>query len=491
MNIWRKYNLEIVVFISGACVMILELVGSRVLAPYAGSSLSTWTSLIGIILGCLSLGYWIGGKIADKSQSYDVLALMLLSSGLLIGVTGATKGYILNTMSLTLGLETVTFTIISSIILFGIPSLILGVISPYAVRLKIKQVSSSGSTVGNLYAISTFGSILGTFIGGFYLIPNLGNSKLIFLLAAIMAFNSLLVVGRRRFIFFAVVPIILITGIFFNRQSDQNIIVDVDSTFQRIQIISDIDRLSGRSVYSLKTDAGSLQSEVFADGSDELVFDYTKFYRLSADANPQIKNALMIGGGAFSYPRDFLKGFEKSSIDVVEIDPMMTELAKKFLFLKDDPRLKIYHEDGRVFLNKNMKKYDVIYLDAFKSLSPPVQLTTKECIQKASESLNSQGFIMANVISSLQGEKSKFLWAEYMTFKEVFPYVAVFQVNKELGLELAQNLMLVGFKDPQQLKQSLDNDYYRSSIYNGEMGESPVLTDDFSPTDFYLNEIIS
>lgn len=483
-----KYNLELTVFICGAVGMVLELVGARVLSPYAGSSLSTWTALIGVILGSLSLGYFLGGKIADKHQNYSVLAFIVLIAGSLIGFSALFKNSFLELLSSGFHLEIRIFSVISSFILFGLPSIALGIISPYAARLKIKQVSSSGATVGNLYAISTFGSILGTFLGGFFLIPAMGNSKLVYLLALILVITSLVISFRKMVFWSAAITAVLLVGYLANQhQPNSNVIVDQDSQFQRIQILSGTINSSNRKIYLLKTDTYGLQSAVFADGSPDLVFDYTKFYRLSEVVNPKIKSALMIGGAAYSFPRDYLSKLPEATIDVVEIDPKMTEIAKKYLFLKDDPRLSIFHEDGRVNLNQNQNKYDVVYLDAFLSLSPPAQLTTVEAVKKIGQSLTDNGFVMTNVISALEGTKSKFLWSEYATLKQIFPYVSVYKINTNIINSESQNLMLVGFKNQQEYQLALSSDIYKGNLYQGLTEKAKIFTDDYAPVEYLMD----
>jgi spermidine synthase len=136
-------------------------------------------------------------------------------------------------------------------------------------------------------------------------------------------------------------------------------------------------------------------------------------------------------------------------MDVVEIDPGITEVAKKYFFLKDDPRLHIFHEDARVFLNNNSKKYDVIFGDAFTSwFSVPYQLTTKEAIQKHYDSLSENGIVILNIVSSLDGETGQFLRSEYYTFKEVFPQVYLFPTQNKNDTKLMQNIVLIALKDP-------------------------------------------
>jgi spermidine synthase len=201
----------------------------------------------------------------------------------------------------------------------------------------------------------------------------------------------------------------------------------------------------------------------------------------------------MIGGGAFSYPKDYLKMFPEAKIDVVEIDPELTLLARRYFNLKDDPRMQIYSEDGRTFLNKTKNKYDAILIDAFKSYFVPYQLTTKETVKKIYDSLDEKGIVLLNIISSVNGEKGKFLRAEYATYKKFFPQVYLFLVrNKEEG-DWVQNIMLVALKSEE--KPVFENNdaelqEYLSRLWTKEIkNDTPILTDDFAPVDNYLAKI--
>ena len=153
----------------------------------------------------------------------------------------------------------------------------------------------------------------------------------------------------------------------------------------------------------LKTDPHGLQGAVFLDGSDDLVFEYTKFYRLYHHFSPAANKALLIGGGVYSVAHDFLKHNPEGTIDVVEIDPGLTEIAREYFNLKDDTRLKIYHEDGRTFLNTSEEQYDTIFMDAFNShLSIPFQLATAETVTEIYESLADDGVVLVNIISGIE-----------------------------------------------------------------------------------------
>lgn len=490
----KKYLLEIVVFICGAVVMMLELAGSRVMAPFLGTSLIVWSSLIGLILGALSLGYWFGGKLSDRDPNWRQFSGIILIAAVFVALTAWLKQPIL--VFIQDYIKDIRFgSLLATLILFAPASFLLGMISPYAVRLKIQDITTSGEVVGNLYAISTLGSIFGTFLAGFYLLTRFGSSELLYILAITLAVTSIIAYYKSGMKIKVAVLLAIIASTVISGQTtainERNDLIDRDSAYQRILVYNSKDGRTGRPTRLLKTDNFSVQSGIFLDG-DDLVFDYTKFYRIARHFNPDIQTALMIGGAAYTYPRDYLREYPSSTMDVVEIDPMVTELAKKYFGLKDDPRLNIYHADGRIYLNQNSKQYDAIYGDAFKSYNPPYQLTTKESAQKISDSLADNGVVLINIISSVEGYKGQFLRAEYKTFKEVFPEVYVFAVNTPDAYK-AQNLMLVALK---QKPVSMESDDPELKIFLTHLwtkkitDDMPILTDDFAPVDNYLLKII-
>jgi predicted membrane-bound spermidine synthase len=173
-------KLYVVVFLTGAIVMILELIGSRILAPNLGTSTFVWASLIGVILGAMSAGYYYGGKIADNNPSWEILARIIFISGVLVFFIIIFRQSVLDLSSF-FGIK--AGSVLASVALFAAPSFMLGMVSPYAVRLDIEGVENSGRTVGNLYAVSTFGSIVGTFAAGFVFIPHFGSVNILYGLA--------------------------------------------------------------------------------------------------------------------------------------------------------------------------------------------------------------------------------------------------------------------------------------------------------------------
>src|SRR3989344_1046312 len=197
-SIIKNYFLEFTVFICGAVVMIFELIGSRITGPYVGTSIYAWTSLIGVILASLSLGYYIGGLAADKRPETKPLATIIFLSAVAIVVAFFLKDLVSSSIIL-MPFSIELKSVFISIIIFAPTSVLLGMVSPYAVRLRIKDSEKAGRTVGNLYAISTLGSIFGTFLGGFYLIPNFGSNSSLFALSIILVITSALLLGRAIF----------------------------------------------------------------------------------------------------------------------------------------------------------------------------------------------------------------------------------------------------------------------------------------------------
>jgi spermidine synthase len=491
----KKYFLEIVVFICGAVVMIFEIVGSRVLGPYLGTSIFIWTSLIGIILGSLSIGYWSGGWLADRNPAFSALAWIILLGAVFIGITTLIKEpFLAHLPRLISGLK--WQSVAASIILFAPASIFLGMVSPYAVRLKIKALQTSGATVGQLYAISTVGSIAGTFAAGFYLIPAIGTTNILVAITILLALVSvsLFIPDKKAGNSIPPVMLIFITGYFyFADHSVARSYIDEDTQYSRVWIYDAVDQTTGKPIKFMRINNES-SSAMFLD-SEEPVFPYARYYRLAEHFTPGFRSTLILGGAAFSYPKYFLQQYPDATIDVVEIDPELTMMAREHFRLKDDPRMKIYHEDARTFLNRSDYKYDVIYGDAYKSLfTIPWHLTTVEAAEKTYSMLNEGGCVLLNIISSLEGNSSLFLQAELATYRKVFPYVFVFAVMDPADRKMVQSTILVAVKTASSPELKNDDpelsEYLQHEVSGLIKTGLPVLTDEFAPVDYYTNKAI-
>ncbi len=490
----RKFILELAVFFCGALVMIYEIIGSRLLSPYIGASTYVWTSLIGVILAALSLGYWLGGRIADRRPELAVLALILFLAGGSVALTILLKDLILSFIAqMPFGLE--IKSVVAALLLFAPASVLLGFVTPYAVKLKITTLEDAGKTVGRLYALSTVGSILGTFLAGFVLIPFVGSEKTLYLIGASLIGLSILLAPFALTRLNVAVLTLFVLGIgaseakiYFLRQTSD--LHDIDTEYSRVQVFKTIDPKTKREIRAIATDPFFVQSAIFTD-SDELVLEYGNYYHLLKHFKPDFQNTLLIGGAGYTFPREYLKKYPAAQMDVVEIDPQMTAIAKKFFRLQEYPHLNIIHQDGRVFLNQTgANKYDVVLMDAFGSLfSVPFQLTTVEAVRNISRVLKEDGVIIFNLGGAIKGDAARFLQAEFKTYKQIFPQVYLFKVNADYTDERLQNLIIVACK--QKNAAALTSDAPQMSnllqhFYNREINsEIEILTDDLAPVEYY------
>ncbi len=492
----QKYALELTVFACGAIVMIYELVGSRVLGPYLGTSIIVWTSLIGVILGSLSIGYYLGGYVADKRGTLSHLGIILLLTSVSILLTAVFKEHLLGLLAAFIA-DIQILAVVSSVLLFLPASVLLGMVSPYAAKLRLDALATSGLTIGRLYALSTVGSIAGTFAAGFYLIPLVGTTLLLFMLSAALAVIASLLLTGTAFEKKSVCIALIIAGSCILASAGKALSkdrIDVDTAYNRIWIYSYQDQNTNRLARIMRINNEN-HSSMFLD-NDDLANEYTKYYHLARHFNPAFSTTLMLGGGGYSFPKDFLKRYPDTTIDVVEIDSGVTALARTYFRLLDNPRMAIIHEDGRVFLNRTSKKYDVIFGDAFNSQSSlPYQLTTRQAVRRMHDILHDDGVVIVNLISGLEGEKSAFLRAELATYREQFPHVILFKVpNAHTDTTGLYNLILVALKSdhtPSFISQDPELQGYLNNFISEKMPEDiPILTDDHAPVEYYISKLV-
>lgn len=488
----EKFLLEIAVFVSGALVMTYEIVGSRILAPYIGTSTYIWTSLIGVILGSLSFGYWLGGRMADKNPNVRILATVLFFAGAIISAMLLVQNFVLAIIS-AVPIRVEFKSILAALILFAPASVLLGFVTPYAVRLKMQSVENAGKTVGRLYALSTVGSIFGTFMAGFVLLPFVGSLRTMYLIAGLLFALSLMLAPFKQVVNNIFLLLMFPMAIFFNEIYAYSLYAshemrDFDTQYNRLRVFKTTEKDTEKPMRVLLSDPESTQSAMYLE-SDELALNYTKYYHLLRHFKPDFQTTLMIGGAAYSFPKDYLRQYPDKKIDVVEIDPQMTETARKYFKLQDHPNLQIFHADGRVFLNQSQQKYDSILIDAFTSVySVPFQLTTIEAVRLVESNLTDDGVVIVNLISAFEGEGAKFLQAELRTYKEVFSNVYVFKAKSEKADNLAQNAIIVASKSSKVNLNSTDETIANllKNRYEKPVNlDIPILTDDLAPVEYY------
>lgn len=493
-------RLQITAFFSGAATMVLELAGSRIVAPYFGTSLIVWTALIGIIMTSLCLGSWFGGSIADKRPEAKILGRILMLAALATAVTAFSSNWILTNIQ-ELRLNLYVSSVYTSLALFALPSLLLGMVSPFVARLAMQDVDTSGAIVGRLSALNSAGSILGTFMGGFVLISLFPSGVIMMFVASVIALLAVLIyTGAWRkiialFIFAAISSGAYAAnkyGIPFAPIGEQ-----IDTAYNHISVAESIDRRNGRRVRIMITDPDATQSLMYLDSPNELVSDYTKFYDLAFHYKPDAKRILMLGGGGYSVPKYILSNYKNVSLDVVELDEGVTETARKYFELKDSPNLTIYHEDARTFLNRSVmekaEQYDAILMDTFSSaIVIPFQMTTVETGQLLRSLLKSDGVLIVNIISSVYGTKSGVFHGIYKAFSNSFEKMMIFPVNaNDSRYSYAlQNIILAGMSSNAGLSSEnvKKNEHLLSHQWLDEFHPDsgvPAFTDSFAPVERY------
>lgn len=498
--------------------MVLELTGSRVLAPFLGTSIVVWTSLIGVVLGALSLGYWWGGRLADRRPEPKLLARLILLAAVATLALAGSKGLLLAFLQnrtawgvSELPLPMAGATLAATLILFGPASVLLGMVSPFAVRLRMESALSSGRTAGNLYALSTLGSIVGTFAAGFWLTATLGTTNIILCMAGVLVAASACVYrgdGVAKLAALALAGLAAVTLSAWDGQFQRVGLYDLDTNYQRVLVFNTLDSDSGGQMRVLTTGPEGMQSAMYQDDQLALAVPYTRFYRLAGHFRPDTRRMLMLGGGGYSFPKYVMSQPQEFGgqphLDVVEIDPGITAIAGGYFGWPGHPDVSVHHDDARRFLARAQAraqsraqgdgdKYQVALMDVFTShYSVPFHLATRETVQALANLLDADGVVLVNCISAAEGPRSRFYRALLATYRSVFPRVESFLVLNPADPAEFQNILLVAFNSPvapaltspkADLQAMLDTRYVPRAPMPGD---PPVLTDDFAPVDHYL-----
>ena len=417
---------NIIVFIASFCTLVIELVAGRIMAPYVGVSLYTWTSIIGVVLAGISIGAYLGGLIADRYPQSSTLGWLLFLSGLgafsISPLTNLVGGAQFQTTLM------IRILLITTII-FLIPSCLLGMISPVVVKLTLNNLERTGNVVGKIYAFSTLGSILGTFATGFFLISWMGTRQILFTMGIILILSALAFGGffvRKKVLVLFFIILIPLLGAFygyaFKPALDEETYFFKESDYYTIKLKKDTTRSGETPLEALVLDH---LVHSYTDLNDPLYleYEYIRIYeemvRWQASKRKSFKT-LFLGGGGYTFPRFIEAKYPRAEIDVVEIDPEITRVAKNYLGISDDTRIRTFNEDGRWFVMncKGRGGYDFIFGDAFNDLSVPYHLTTKEFAMQLKRLLKPDGLLLVNVIDSFKN--GAFMPSYIRTLEEVF-----------------------------------------------------------------------
>ena len=512
----RRSLLPAVVFLTGGAVLVVEVLAVRVLSPYYGNTIFTVSSVISVILLALSCGYYAGGRLADRHPSLQWFFGIILASGVLHLLLYGLGSAILLPLSGALSLA--TGPLVSSALLFLLPALLLGTVSPYAVKLQSLYAPGQGvgSVAGTIFFWSTLGSITGSLLAGFVLIPTFGIDRILLaigVLLVVVGLVPLLFVGGRSTRVSALVVSVGALGIpavlpfgadaWPKEVARERVEYSKDGVYQKITIYEDT--YDGRPARILLLDR-SESGAMFLDSNDptDLVYDYTKYYSLYKIFSPRVRNALVLGGGSYSIPKALLQELPDAIVDVAEIEPWLFDLAKEYFGVVDSPRLRNYVQDGRRFLSDSDIQYDLIFGDVYYSyFSVPPQFTTEEFFSLAEEKLQPGGVFIANMIGDLSRKLPSLIMAEIKTFQSVFPNSYFFAVDAPEKIDLVQNITFVGYKSdtivdvnvpPITTHPDLFIRFLRYKVLDVarrfELSPYPVLTDDFSPVEYLTARVL-
>jgi spermidine synthase len=387
--------LSALVFVAGVGTLAVEICASRLLAPYYGSSTIVWANLIGLVLASLSLGYWLGGQLADRRPEPRVLGALVLVAAVWIaaipflarpfldvtveGIDEASAGAAIGSFFATLGLFAPAVTL-------------LGMVAPFAIRLALGAVEAAGSVAGRLYALSTVGSLLGTFLSALVLIPLIGTQRTLLLSAALLGLVGAVLVGRR----WLVVPLALaaLAGVPPGAiKADDDLVYETESRYQYIQVVQ---RDEAR---YLRLNEGVAVHSVWRPDSVLTGGEWDMFLLAPVLVDRVVERVAILGNAAGTIARAYGVFYPRAEIDGVELDPDVSRVGRRWFGLGDNPRLHVHDADARPFLAATDRRYDLIIVDAYRQPYIPFYLATREFFELARSRLRPGGVLALNVAS--------------------------------------------------------------------------------------------
>jgi spermidine synthase len=522
---------NLVVFVASFCTLVLELVAGRIMAPYVGVSLYTWTSIIGVVLAGISIGAYLGGLVADRYPRPSTLGWLLFLSGVgALSVAPLTNSIGATEFQTSLMVRILLITTI----IFFVPSCLLGMISPVVVKLTLNNLAKTGNVVGKIYAFSTLGSILGTFATGFFLIAWMGTRAILLTVGVVLILSAPVFggfFGRKRalalFAFFIILMLAFpAVGLYmfaairpglvarpaspmdslktfyvhaFKPPSDDHAYFFKESNYYTIKLKKEI--REGEGPLEVLVLDHLIHSYTDLQDPFRLEYEYIQIYeeivRWQATKRGAF-NALFIGGGGYTFPRFINAKYPDGAIDVVEIDPEVTRVGQRYLGISENTRIRSFNEDGRWFVmnSKETGKYDFVFGDAFNDLSVPYHLTTKEFAAQLKRLMKPDGLLLANVIDSFQ--KGAFMPSYIRTLEEVFGKGHVHLITLSSNYEHLGISTHVIVASPRELNmddfvrtiRKGDGDPMTSHVMPQDRLQqylnerySVILTDDFVPAD--------
>jgi spermidine synthase len=476
--------LSALVFGAGTGTLAVEICASRLLAPYFGSSTIVWANLIGLVLLALSLGYWLGGKLADRRPDPRLLGAIVVAAAVLVGAVTFLTRPILDVAAGgldELSAGAVIGSFFATLLLFMPPVVLLGMVSPFAIRLALDDVGSAGAVAGRLYALSTAGSLLGTFLSALVLIPAIGTQRTLLVTAAVIALTGSILLGRRWALAGVALAALLAVPPGAVKAAE-GVVYEQESPYQFIQVR---ERDGARRLYLNEGIAvhSLWRPETVLTGG---VWDAFLAVPLLLDGEPGRLAVLGNAGGTIA--RAFGRYAPAVVIDGVEIDPAVTDAGYRFFGMGDNPRLTAYDADARPFLRRTGRRYDLVYVDAYRQPYVPFYLATREFFELVRERLRPGGLVALNV-ATVPGDR-RLVRELAGTLASVFPEVRVWPV-------LRFNHIVVGLTEPgRRVRVTPQRDLRPlARLLRGRLGP-PVAssgdpwTDDHAPVEWITDRMI-
>ncbi|MEM7352672.1 MAG: fused MFS/spermidine synthase [Acidobacteriota bacterium] len=487
-----RLQFYIAVITPGAILMALEMVSSRILAPHFGSSVYVWGSIIGVFLAAMSIGYFWGGKLADRQPNLAVLGRLVVAAALtqtLILLAGTRVVAFLG--NLTGGSP--TGTLIATTVLFGPVTVFLAAVSPYAVKLATRDLQLLGGTAGHLYALSTGGSLVGTLGATFVLIPRLDLESILRLLLAITAVVSMIALvsaARQERLTLTLAAGLLLLALIpgtMTQEAGLELLADRVTPYQTLRV-SESD-----GVRFLHSD-GTIHAAVILENLEPWL-EYTRQAGTALLLDPDLESMLVLGMGSGGVGTYLQRQLPELRVDYVDIDPAIPELAREFMFFEDSERAVVHVDDGRRFLSGRPDvRWDFIYVDTYIGHSIPFHMSTIEFFEEVRSHLNPGGIFGLNLISSLE---SPFAQAILRSVTSVFDKLYVFTVPGGNYLFLAtdrvdapdhgQLVAAARQLDPQfDFDPSLEKMATFHRVIDFDRSKAMLLTDRFAPVNHLI-----
>ena len=386
--------LPAVVFTAGASSLATEICATRLLAPYFGQSTVVWANVIGLILIYLSAGYWLGGRIADRHPTRRVLGLILVIAALCTAVLPFIARPFLN-LALqgfnAVSVGTVVGSFLSTLLLFSVPVTLLGMASPFALRLALTDIERAGRTSGRLSSLATVGAIIGTFGSALVLIPGVGTQRTLLSAALLVALVSIPLLLRPALIASTVIVVLLILPPGLVKETTGTL-AERETTYQFIQVA----RESGGRIV-MRFDDGIADQSVYRVDTALTGGEWDMPLIVPPMLARPLHHVLVIGNAGGTTARALASEYPGIDIDAVELDPVVTQLARQYMGLDAIPNLHVTTADGREYLATTSQRYDLIVVDAYRTEYIPFYLATQEFFALLRAHLNPGGGVALNV----------------------------------------------------------------------------------------------